>query len=32
MEVFTEEELENILKTNKKVIIKYYAIWCEDCK
>ena len=32
VEVITDETFEEVLNSNEKVIVKYYADWCGSCK
>lgn len=32
LQIATDNDFESLLKTNAKVIVKYYADWCGSCK
>ena len=32
VQIATDNDFESILKSNNKVIVKYYADWCGSCK
>ncbi len=32
VQISTDNDFESLLKSNSKVIVKYYADWCGSCK
>jgi len=32
LQTTTDSDIENLIKTNDKVIVKYFADWCGSCK
>ena len=32
VELLTDDNFENFIKTNEKVVVKYFAAWCGACR